>query len=30
MGVLSGDEMPRKTVFKGEIVEKGTTSLKKD
>jgi len=30
MGVLSGEEMPKKTVFKGEIVEKGTTRLNKD
>lgn len=30
MGVLSGEEMPKKTVFKAELVERGTTSLKKD
>ena len=30
LGVLSGEEMPKKTVFKAEIIEKGTTRLKKD
>ena len=30
LGVLSGEEMPKKTVFKAELVERGTTSLKKD
>ena len=30
MGVLSDEEMPKKTVFKGELVERGTTDLKKD
>lgn len=30
LGVLSGEEMPKKTVFKADIIEKGTTRLNKD
>jgi len=25
MGVLEGNEMPKKTVFSGELVKRGTT-----
>ena len=25
MGVLAGNEMPKKTVFSGEIIKRGTT-----
>ena len=28
MGLLEGNEMPKKTVFSGEIVRRGTTLLK--
>ena len=27
MGILNGEEMPKKTVFSGEIIQRGTTLL---